>query len=565
MTSKHDESANEGKTSIKNHHCSWYLDALVLGIPVLIVFTVPASSYLPAFLLVAMLSGSAILHVMCLGMKDPDWNNRWQEDKAWVLVQERHKSFVAAFKGATMFVTCFAILAVDFSPFDRAYAKTEAFGTSLMDLGVGMFVFSSGITSRWARGRELQCAAKYRRRKHRRSGSECSDEDDDDDVVVEDKNPTLLEQLPINLPAVVLGLARFVVMRSVNYQEHASEYGAQWNFYLTLAGVWCLAACTRRCVHFVLTFALPALRYMTIGASNDDTQDDEDDDNDVGNGSRRISSGRGRDYGRGWVLGLAGASMIAYQVTLQCWGLGDWVITAPRFFDAHDDSNDSTGVIDKTGNNALKHDFLRLLAHNAWIFFQANREGLLAVVPLACLFVYAEELGRRALWPEIMTQQRRKVVAAWAVQAAALFTLALGFWLAFGASAALLQPPSRRLANLTFVLLSLACGTTVLSLFLAADLVAVGGVPLPSQASRTLVGMGRWPLLTFVGANLLTGIVNMCFDTLRASLATTRTILILYMVLVAAIPSAADFAFGADALGPRTIQAHHQKRTGKMK
>ena len=50
-------------------------------------------------------------------------------------------------------VTCMSILAVDFGPrvFDRRYAKTETFGVSLMDLGAGLFVYSSGLCSQWAR------------------------------------------------------------------------------------------------------------------------------------------------------------------------------------------------------------------------------------------------------------------------------------------------------------------------------------------------------------------------------------------------------------------------------
>ena len=50
--------------------------------------------------------------------------------------------------------------------------------------------------------------------------------------------------LDLLLPLLPAGLARLVCVKSAQYQEHASEYGTHWNFFLTLAVVRGIAALT---------------------------------------------------------------------------------------------------------------------------------------------------------------------------------------------------------------------------------------------------------------------------------------------------------------------------------
>lgn len=51
---------------------------------------------------------------------------------------------------------------------------------------------------------------------------------------------------PIAL-VLIFGVARFVTVKGVNYQEHVTEYGVHWNFYFTLAGVYLVYSLLRAC------------------------------------------------------------------------------------------------------------------------------------------------------------------------------------------------------------------------------------------------------------------------------------------------------------------------------
>ncbi|XP_033100325.1 uncharacterized protein At4g17910-like, partial [Anneissia japonica] len=67
--------------------------------------------------------------------------------------QHQKLPFVSSLRLCVLFSTTISILAVDFHIFPRRLAKTETFGVSLMDGGVGMFVFINGLVSSEARSK----------------------------------------------------------------------------------------------------------------------------------------------------------------------------------------------------------------------------------------------------------------------------------------------------------------------------------------------------------------------------------------------------------------------------
>jgi phosphatidylinositol glycan class W len=116
----------------------------------------------------------------------------------------KHEAFVVGFRSYLQLITIAAILAVDFHVFPRRFAKTETFGTSLMDIGVGAFIFSSGLVA----GPRLG------------NGSV--------------QQGSIFRTFQLVVPSLVLGFSRAFLTRAVNYQEHVSEYGVHWNFFITL-------------------------------------------------------------------------------------------------------------------------------------------------------------------------------------------------------------------------------------------------------------------------------------------------------------------------------------------
>ncbi|KFP74883.1 PREDICTED: phosphatidylinositol-glycan biosynthesis class W protein [Acanthisitta chloris] len=190
---------------------SLLLDFLVLVSPLLFSCTVlsPIIYFIPL-----------ILAAFCAGIFARVCSQRKQKTGVpfGQIVKEFQKTYldpeyipaITVFRVYVNVLTSISILAVDFPQYPRRYAKAETYGTGVMDLGVGAFIF----------GNALVCPEV--RHKSR---------------VAQPKFSHLVRQVFSVWPLVSLGVGRLLSVKSIEYHEHTSEYGVHWNFFFTLAFV----------------------------------------------------------------------------------------------------------------------------------------------------------------------------------------------------------------------------------------------------------------------------------------------------------------------------------------
>jgi phosphatidylinositol glycan class W len=189
-----------------------------------------------------------------------------EQEQQIALMNGLLKPFLSNYRAAMMLATCTAILAVDFNLFFPVrFAKCEEYGISLMDVGVGGFIFSSALTS--AKARVIPQVAIPSSGLSSKAGKESSPTTE----VSRNRSTWLsrqLQALKVVVPLLVLGLGRFTIIKAFGYQEHVSEYGMHWNFFMTLAGITLLASALSIPLSYsalVASFILVAYHYLLEG------------------------------------------------------------------------------------------------------------------------------------------------------------------------------------------------------------------------------------------------------------------------------------------------------------
>ncbi|XP_066516940.1 phosphatidylinositol-glycan biosynthesis class W protein [Hoplias malabaricus] len=344
--------------------------------------------------------------------------------------------FVTAFRVLVNVKTAISILAVDFSVFPRRYAKTETYGTGVMDFGVGAYVMANALVCPEARGKKAQ-------------GSKLSH---------------LVKQLLSVWPLVLLGLARLASVKSTGYHEHVSEYGVHWNFFFTLA--------------IVRVVASALLVIFPINSS--------------------------------WLMALLISGV--YQLVLETTDLKSFII-----------------------QNGERDSFL-----------QANKEGIFSVVGYIAIYMAGVQVGLYLI-------RTRTLVKDWIRVMRNLLLGSFGLWLILFVSQTYIEPVSRRMANLSFCIWTVAQSLFFLSCIGMVDiallfakgmsnfsLVSVSWNPAGSSQTEgklrkkidslcLIQSVNRNQLLFFLFANLMTGLTNILVDTLKSNNFVAVCVLLLYM------------------------------------
>lgn len=160
-----------------------------------------------------------------------------------------------------------------------------------------------------------------------------------------------------------------------------------------------------------------------------------------------------------------------------------------------------------------------------------NKEGIFSIFGYWGMYLVGVQLGNYLFFGSETSATKKGT--EWARRR--VWIVALLFWLLTIILDRHVERVSRRMCNLAYVTLVLAQNFQVLAILMLSDY--VGGsksTVLEDAFNRNLLG-------SFLLANVLTGVVNLFFETLFASALTSLAILLLYAYVLSVITGTLEF------------------------
>ncbi|XP_075151142.1 phosphatidylinositol glycan anchor biosynthesis class W a [Haematobia irritans] len=169
-------------------HCVFLLEFIVISIPAILSVNI-VNKHTPYIVAIATLILGIII-----------WQSNCLQRASCRLYEFGHRpSLFTLLRTHINLLTALCILAVDFKSFPRKFRKHRTYGAGLMDVGIGLFVFSMAIVS--GRPKRLSDIRKM--------------------------------MFPV-VCLLVLGLARTLVIAGIGYGQDEHEYGKHLNAFFTL-------------------------------------------------------------------------------------------------------------------------------------------------------------------------------------------------------------------------------------------------------------------------------------------------------------------------------------------
>ncbi|ENN71542.1 hypothetical protein YQE_11770, partial [Dendroctonus ponderosae] len=198
---------------------AFVLEFLIIVVPVVLNVTVFSQYVTSVVIITGFLIGMHLLiYLLVVFLKQQ------KTAKRATPINPAKKDYITNCRATINLLSVIAILAVDFTIFPARFSKTLTTGFSLMDVGVGLFVFANGIVAPEVRGKRDSIGSSIR-------GSLC---------------------------LLVIGILRLVLTKLTHYNVSESEYGVHWNFFITLAFTKIFSSC-------VLNIVKP--KYVLINAT----------------------------------------------------------------------------------------------------------------------------------------------------------------------------------------------------------------------------------------------------------------------------------------------------------